>query len=91
MFQKERRTAEGWLTLSAAAKLVGLADLTVKRAVARGVVSAQRPLPGGPWILQRDELLRPEIRARLKPSGTRPTAEPLAPGENQLMLDIPPT
>ena len=91
VFHKERRNAEGWLTLSAAARLVGLADLTVKRAVARGIVSAQRPLPGGPWILQRDELLRSEIRARLKPSGAQPTAEAGAPSEDQLILDISPT
>jgi len=86
VYQAARRDAEGWLTLAAAAKLVGVADLTLKRAVAAGVGSAQRPLPGGPWILQRDELLRPDVRARLTAKAR--TAEAGAPNPNQLTLGM---
>ena len=89
-FSAERCEAEGWLTLNHAAKLVGVSDVTLLRAINRGVVTAQRPLPRGPRILRRDELLRPEVRERIlkKP---RPSHEDrVVHSSEQLTLTIPP-
>lgn len=88
-FSQQRCDAEGWITLENAAALVGVASLTLKRAVARGVLTAQQPLPGGPWLFRRDELMHPETRARLyKQRGPRPEASAVPP-PNQLSLVIP--
>jgi DNA invertase Pin-like site-specific DNA recombinase len=82
---------EEWVTLSRAARLVGVADLTLKRAIDRGVLTASRPVARGPWILEKRELVRPEVLDRItkKPrhredSGPVPTAK-------QLSLGIPRT
>lgn len=80
-----------WLNLAQAAKLAGVAEVTLKRAIEREVVSALRPVTHGPWILERAELLRPDVLERLtkKP---RPRAEvPAAPPSTQLTLMIPRT
>jgi hypothetical protein len=88
-FSAERCEAEGWITLEKAAELVGVASLTLKRAVARGVVTGQQPLPGGPWLFRRDELTRPEVRQRLykKRSPADPPRAAQAP--EQMTLGIP--
>ncbi len=80
-----------WVTLARAAELAGVADLTLKRAIERGVVRALRPVSHGPWVLSKHELLRPETLERL-------TKKPRARGDgrgvptgNQLTLIIPRT
>jgi DNA invertase Pin-like site-specific DNA recombinase len=89
-FSAEQCDDEGWLTLNHAATLVGVAEVTLKRAIQRGVVTAQRPLPRGPWILRRDELLRPDVRQRIlkkpRPSQDDRVVHP----SKQLALTIPP-
>jgi len=88
-FSEERCTAEGWITLEKAAALVGVASLTLKRAVARGVVTAQQPLPGGPWLFRIDELTCPGIRARLYKKRSPRDHAGAAPTTSQLTLAIP--
>lgn len=80
-----------WMTLVDAARLVGVAHLTLKRAIERGVVKALRPVARGPWIVERAELLKPEVRERIT---KRPRAGADAPAEQpsaQLTLGIPRT
>ena len=89
-FSAERCEAEGWLTLNHAAALVGVAEVTLQRAVKRGVVTAQRPLPRGPWILRRDELLRPEVRERILKKPRPGTDDRVVHPPNQLTLRISP-
>ena len=80
---------ETWITLSHAAKLAGVADLTLKRAVERGVVTALRPVSRGPWILEKAVLLRPEVLASITKNGRpRSTGEAAAPTSTQLNLTI---
>jgi DNA invertase Pin-like site-specific DNA recombinase len=79
---------ELWLTLSRAAKLVGVADLTLKRAIKRGVVAALRPVSHGPWIIEKAELLRPEVIEHITKRPRRRGAKPAAPPTAQLSLVI---
>ena len=51
-FSGERRQAEGWMNLTEAAAFLGLGPKTVLLAVERGEISAEHPLPDGPWIFQ---------------------------------------
>jgi DNA invertase Pin-like site-specific DNA recombinase len=80
-----------WLNLAQAAKLAAVAELTLKRAIERGVVSALRPVSHGPWILERAQLLRPDILERLTKKPRLRAGEPAAPSSTQLTLIIPRT
>ncbi len=64
-YSEQRQREEGWLSLTQAAAYLGVAQTTVRRAIERGCLSGLHPLPDGPWILRRDELDRPEVRAQL--------------------------
>ncbi len=52
----ERQMAEGWMTLSQAAARLGIDRVTLRTAIQRGAIAAERPLPFGPWVLQRAKL-----------------------------------
>jgi hypothetical protein len=80
-----------WITLALAAKLAGVADLTLKRAVARGVVTAVQPLARGPWILEKAQLMRPEVLQRITKKPRAHPGDPAAPPPAQLNLIIPRT
>jgi DNA invertase Pin-like site-specific DNA recombinase len=82
---------ETWITLSHAAKLAGVADLTMKRAIERGAIAALRPVARGPWILHKPDLMQPEVLARITKKPRPRAAEPAAPASGQLNLMIPRT
>lgn len=82
---------ETWITLSCAAKLAGVADLTLKRAIERGVLTALRPVPRGPWIVEKAALLRPEVLDRITKKPRPRAGRPAAPAPEQLTLVIPRT
>ena len=80
---------EAWVTLVRAAQLVGVAELTLKRAIERGVVGALRPVPRGPWVLSKAALLRPQVLQRITKKPRPRSEEPAAPNSKQLTLVIP--
>jgi DNA invertase Pin-like site-specific DNA recombinase len=68
-YDAREQAAEGWLNLSQAARLVGVAHRTLRVAIERGFIAAERPIACGPWVLnkqtlQSDEALRFVQRAR---------------------------
>jgi DNA invertase Pin-like site-specific DNA recombinase len=65
-YSQERATAEGWLMLEEAAKFAGVSPYTLRHAVERGILIGEQPITAGPWIFQRADLERSEIRARLR-------------------------
>lgn len=62
-YSEPRQREEGWLNLTEAAAYLGVAQATVRRAIERGYLAGLHPLADGPWIVRRDELDRPEVRA----------------------------
>jgi DNA invertase Pin-like site-specific DNA recombinase len=68
----ERQRAEGWMSKKDAAHLLGVSQLTIKRAVDRGKLSASHPLPNGPWIFKQADVERSELAAELR---RRPQAD----------------
>ena len=56
VYSDEQRSKEGWLNLTEAAHLVGVSPRTLRLAVERGEVKAERPLAVGPWIFNRADL-----------------------------------
>jgi len=80
-----------WLNLAQGAKLAAVAEVTLKLAIERGVVSALRPVPRGPWIIERAELLRPDVLRRLTKKPRSRAGEGATPTSTQLNLMIPRT
>ena len=80
---------EAWVTLVRAAQLVGVAELTLKRAIERGVVAALRPVARGPWVLSKAALLRPQVLQRITKKPRPQSGAPAAPNSKQLTLVIP--
>jgi DNA invertase Pin-like site-specific DNA recombinase len=81
----ERRLAEGWLTLTEAAKLIGTSAGTLRVAVERGEVKAIHPLPDGPWIFRRQDLDQPAVY-RLVQRAHRRCGHPTKPSPEQQNL-----
>lgn len=84
-FSQERKDREGWMNLSDSADLLGVTRLTLRLAAERGEIPVLHPLPNGPWIFNRDDLLgeagqKVGNRARQRCSGGR------LPGANQASL-----
>jgi hypothetical protein len=52
----KRQSTEGWLNLSQAARLVGVSNRTLRLAVERGEITAERPIACGPWVLNKQTL-----------------------------------
>ena len=80
-----------WLTLTKAAQFLRISPITLRRAVERGEISAEHPLPDGPWILPRTALeseaastLVRRVQRSLHPRKTTPAQE-----QHQLFNDIP--
>ena len=53
---EQRQLAEGWLNLSQAARLTGVSPRTLRLAIERGEIAAERPIVGGPWVLNKQAL-----------------------------------
>ena len=90
VYEAQRQGAEGWLNLTQAADYLGIDRVTLRVAVEAGQICAVRPLPVGPWVLQRDELDSAKARAvaaRVQQRRQNPGRE--VPG--QLTLDLPKT
>jgi excisionase family DNA binding protein len=87
-YDEQRRRAEGWLTKQQAAELLGVAEMTIQRAVERGEIEAIRPLPTGLWIFNEAELRRPEVLERFKQRSVREGKGTGAPPRGQLSLRI---
>ena len=62
---KDSQERDGWMNLKQASAYVGLAGVSLKRAVERGEVVAEHPLPDGPWVFRRDHLDEPCVRHAL--------------------------
>ena len=89
-YTPERQEAEGWMNLTQAAKHVGVSTVTLRRAVERGRIKAEHPLPDGPWVFRRHDLDDPDVLRLFEhlPGARRAPAEPLS---EQLSFVIPTT
>jgi excisionase family DNA binding protein len=56
-YSKDRQRDGDWLTCEQAAKLLRVHGKTVRRAAGRNELPALRPLPNGPWIFARSDIV----------------------------------
>ena len=83
----ERRTREAWMNLTEAARFVGVNARTLRLAAERGEVSAEHPLPDGPWIFNRSALQVNAVADLATRARTRHRGATIPP-EEQGMLDL---
>jgi hypothetical protein len=81
-FSETRRKSEGWLTMDEACDVAEAGHKTLRRAIQAGALPGRHPLPNGPWVLHRDDVLA--LRTKRREAA-------VAPDPNQLNLLIPRT
>ena len=76
------------MTKREAAASLGVAELTLQRAVERGAVKAIRPLPTGLWIFNHADLRRSQVLVRSEQRSAGQNQRTGAPPHGQLSIDI---
>jgi DNA invertase Pin-like site-specific DNA recombinase len=70
----------GEITLEAAAKIIGVCNMTALRMLRRGDIKGRQACPGAPWVIKLADLAGFSGRTR--------TAAPLTPNPNQQVFDF---
>ncbi len=83
----QRQAAEGWLNLSQAARLVGVSNRTLRIAIERGYIVAERPIAYGPWVLNKQSLENENASRRLDRVRLG-RSSPTVPSSEQTVLDL---
>lgn len=86
-YDPETRKSAGWMTLTDAAKFLGISTRTLRLAVEHGQLAGKHPLPDGPWLLQR-AVLETEAASRIVQSARQHSRTPAKPNGNQGSLDL---
>jgi DNA invertase Pin-like site-specific DNA recombinase len=73
-------TDRGEITLEAAAKIVGVCNMTALRMLRRGDIKGRQACPGAPWVIKAADLAGFSGRTR--------TAPPLTPNPDQQIFDF---
>jgi len=87
VYSADRRHSEGWLNLTEAARLLGMAARTLRLAVEHGEITAEHPLSDGPWIFSRKDLQSEQALRLLDRVRTRQN-KATVPSEEQCVLDL---
>src|SRR5262249_15935686 len=85
----KRCAAEGWMTLTTAAKHVGISDRTLRLAIDRGEIEAEHPVSRGPWVLNR-RALETEVAKQLVERIRQGQRKPTIPSSQQQTLIFQP-
>jgi hypothetical protein len=83
----QRQAAEGWLNLSHAARSVGVSNRTLRVAIERGYITAERPIACGPWVLNKQALASEASKSLLERVRIG-KVEPRVPSASQAVLEL---
>lgn len=83
----QRQDVEGWLNLSHAARSVGVSNRTLRVAIERGYITAERPIACGPWVLNKQALESDAAKSFLERVRFG-KAHPTVPSPSQAVLDL---
>lgn len=86
-YRATQDAAEGWMTLTEAAKFIGLSAQTLRLAVERREIEAAHPMPHGPWIFKRSNLQAESVQ-RLVERVRYAHRNPTSPSNQQTTLDL---
>lgn len=83
----QQQAADGWMNLSEAARIVGVSNRTLRLAIERGYIAAQRPIACGPWVLNKRALDSEAVKSLLDRVRFGRSA-PTVPSSEQTVLDL---
>jgi hypothetical protein len=83
----QRQTEQGWINLSKAAQLLGTTRNTLRDAIERGEIAAERPIACGPWILNK-QCLQSEGAQKFMERMHATRAHPTTANSKQCSLDL---
>lgn len=83
----ERRRSEGWLTLTEAARFLGISTRTLRQATEQGTIVGVHPFDDGPWIFNRSALEAEAARQVVERARSRNT-NPAVPPPGQQTFDF---
>ena len=86
-YQHDQREQQPWLNLTEAARTLGTSARTLREAVERGEISAEHPLPDGPWVFDR-AVLATSAAAALVSRASAHKAGVALPNVGQASLDL---
>src|SRR5437879_12115659 len=67
VFREDEWAERGEITLEAAAKLVGVCNMTALRMLRRGEIKGRQACAGAPWVIKAEALARSDSGTRRKP------------------------
>jgi hypothetical protein len=83
----EHQAVDGWMNLTQAANLAGVSNRTLRLAIERGYIAAERPIACGPWILNR-QAIESVVATRLLDRVRIGRSAPTVPSSEQAVLDL---
>jgi DNA invertase Pin-like site-specific DNA recombinase len=86
-YSPENKEVKGWMNLTQAAAFLHVSARTVRLAIDAGELHAEHPLPDGPWLVNRQELMSDNAQ-RIKLRAHRGGRRPAIPSENQSDLQF---
>jgi len=78
---------EGWLNLTQAAQFVGTSTRTLRLAIERGEILAEKPIAVGPWLLNK-QALQSESATKVMQRARFGRARVAVPPSSQATLDL---
>src|ERR1051326_407326 len=82
-----RQAEAGWLNLSEAARSAGVTNRTLRLAIERGDIVAERPVKSGPWVINKEALGSDAAKAFFQRAGNR-SSQRTIPAMDQAVLDL---
>lgn len=82
-----RDAPRAWLTMTEAARQLGVSPMTMRRLIGSGVVAARQVVPHAPWMIERRALDSESVRRALQATRRGPLPEAAA----QQRLELTPT
>ena len=82
----ELGTSQEWVTLQAAAGLLGLSDTAVRTLIRKGILPAKQVVACAPWVIEKAALDNPSIQAAARAARAGKRVPSTAPGQAELTL-----
>jgi DNA invertase Pin-like site-specific DNA recombinase len=82
----ELSTNQGFVSLQAAAELLGLSDTAVRTLIRKGILAAKQVVACAPWIIEKTALEQPRVQAAARAVRAGRVVPPTASGQAELTL-----
>jgi hypothetical protein len=86
-YDAERQATDGWMNLTQSARLARVSNRTLRLAIERGYIAAERPIACGPWVLNKQAIEGAEA-TRLLDRVRLGRSSPTVPSSEQAVLDL---